>query len=163
MSVHYFLAPLDSQMLAWAERCSIPVAGMVADGRPATLGELAAIVKGLPECRCRLHFEETRFEIDVESIETKAFPCEGEFANTVAPGVAVAPAASTQITGVANADGVIEWMSFRGDFDLLLAVARELTATCGPQVYFADWEGVPRLVTAPGDTFQFLNQERDLT
>jgi len=148
MGVIYIVTPLDSPTLAWARECSVPVDGIIASGRAPTLDELrlAAAVRGHT---CQITRLGEKFDIVVESEKTITFPCDGNYRNTIAPGQAVAPASSIANTGEASADGEIRRIGVRGDVDLLVAIVRRLTRTCGPQVIVADCEGYPWLITSP--------------
>lgn len=144
MGVSYLVAPLDSQMLEWAEKCSVPVKGLVANGKPATVIALKEAAAAIPDHTCQVWCDRDNFQINIESTQPVTYPCDGVFKNTIAPGMALAPA--THINGATRPTGEIDWLSFRGDLDLLVAIVRKLTMTCGPQVYFAAEDGIPWLI-----------------
>lgn len=146
MSVDYLVAPLDSQMLEWALQCSIPAHGMVASGRAATLDELKEVAGSIHAHSFSIWQNGDEFQIEISSAKTMTFPCDGVYANTVAPGLAIAPASSTLICGAIHSTGIIKWMSFHGNVSLLVVVVRKLTRTCGPQVLFADCDGIPWII-----------------
>jgi len=148
-------------MLDWAEKCGVPVQGVIANGRRSTIDELTEAVATIPGHSFRRGRHGDSFDIVVESEQTITFPCEGVFRNTIAPGLAVAPASSTAIDGSAGPTGVIEWMSFHGHVELMVAIVRKLTTRRGPQVFFADCDGIPWLVLS-GDAVPIGPEPWDL-
>lgn len=148
MSITYLVSPLDPQMLEWALKCSVPAHGMTGNGRAATLDELKEVAASIRAHSFSVRQEADKFSIEISSEKTVTFPIVGSFANTVAPGVAVAPAWSTLINGAHESSGAIRWMSFHGDMVLLVMVVRTLTRTCGPQVMYADCDGVPWIISS---------------
>lgn len=146
MGVNQLVMPLDPPMLDWADKCGVPVQGVIANGRLPALDELIEAVSTIPGHSFKMGRRGDSFDIKVESEQTITFPCEGVFRNTIAPGLAVGPATYTDIHGSARSTGVIEWMSFHGHMELLVAIVRRLTSSCGPQVFLADCDGIPWLV-----------------
>jgi hypothetical protein len=149
MGINYLVAPFDSQMAEWAAKCNVPIREKISNGRRATILELKQAAVGIPGHKCQISDDQNEFQIRLESEQTKTFPCEGIFKNTIAPGVAIAPATYTVINGATRPNGEVEWMSFHGDMELIVAVVRELTTHCGPQVYFADCDGIPWIIASP--------------
>jgi len=149
MSVDYVVVPFDARAREWARECGVPVEGIEAGGRTASLDELRDAAQGLPGHTFRMSRHEARFEIAVESERFETFPCDGVYRNTIAPGLAIGPAASMLMTGGIQSDGRIESMGFHGDYELLVAIVQRLTQCCGPQVIVADNEGLPWVVASP--------------
>ena len=149
MSVDYVVVPFDAPTREWARECGVPVDGIAAGGRAASLDDLRDAAQGLPGHTFRMPQREARFEIAVESERFETFPCDGDYRNTIAPGLAIAPAASLHMTGGIQVDGRIESMGFHGDYGLLVAIVQRLTRRCGPQVIVADNEGLPWVVASP--------------
>lgn len=148
MSITYLINALDRQMLEWAMRCSVPAHHVSGNGRAATLAELKDVAASIHAHSFTVWEKGDDFQIEISSDKTIAFPSVGRFANTVAPGVAVAPASSGLITGAQQSTGAIKWMSFHGDIMLLVTVVRMLTRTCGPQVLYADCDGIPWIISS---------------
>lgn len=135
-------------MLEWAEKCSVPVSGIVTNGRRATIQELKDVTAAIPGHTCRVWYDQNKIQINIESMRTVTFPCEGDFKNSIAPGLGVGPATFMQINGAARPTGEIESMRFHGDYELLVTIVQKLTKPRGPQVYFADCDGIPWLVVS---------------
>ncbi|MBI5834112.1 MAG: hypothetical protein HZB16_17595 [Armatimonadetes bacterium] len=134
----------------------MPLTGDEPAGRKPTLAELLAAVASLAEHDTTLaeghddapvaSLPPHWFQIHARSRAMRRFACEGQWRNTVAPGIAEEPASWLVIDGRVDADGSVALMSCQGHSAPLLAVVRALVAACGPQVMFADCAGIPWLV-----------------
>ena len=148
MSLSCHVLPLDAQTFDWAQKCHVPVRGLVASGRPATLNELMDVVSSVPGHLFTMGRHGDNFSIDVESEKQVTFECDQPCRNSVGPGLAVGPATYTSIHGGVLPTGTIEWMSFQGHMELLVWVVRRLTKTCGPQTFFAACDCIPWVVAS---------------
>lgn len=149
MSVHQIVRFLDQPMADWALKCGVPLAGDEPSGREPTLEELRAAVATLAEHTVAEAVGGTDFQLRVASHETRRFPCEGQWANSVAPGVAEGPASELSLDGTVSPDGVVTLLYCHGDSAPLVAVVRALVAACGPQVIFNDCDAIPWVVLTP--------------
>ncbi len=151
MSVSYIIIPLDSQTLEWAMDSGVPAQGLLADGRQPTFEELWDVCGAIPKCSVRLDQRKESYDICIESQEKVTFSYAGDisFQNTISLGIAVSPARSGSISRVMHSNGQSQFLSYHGDIDLLIAIIRKLTVTCGTQVFIVDCEGLPWIINSP--------------
>lgn len=152
MGVYQIVAPINEGILSWARECGVSVDGVKGNGRAATLDELMEVVRAIPGYTVNQSRREGDFGILVESEKKVTFPYKFPCKNSVAPGLAEAPATHTHIEGRFDPMGTITLLSFHGHVKLLVNIVNGLTRTCGPQAFFNNFDGIPWLVLLPGAT-----------
>lgn len=143
MSVSFLAVPVADSFLEYGRTSGYQLPSNVGLGCWPSLGQLRQCLVSIPDHEMTVQGDESSFSITSESLQRVPLEeCEFDTANTDTP--------ETHLEVRGHLKGKPSpLISFHGDYDLMVSVVQQLTECCGPQCFFADYEGVPYFVIDP--------------
>ncbi len=145
MGVDYMVHPVDESMLQYGRQQGAALPSFVAEGHFPTAEELLQILKSTPGHFISIQIIRPMGDVEIV-IESKA----QQPLQPIPPFTATTcPQTYLRVTGNLCKSATQHWLSFHGDYDLMIKVIRDLSGMCGPQLFFECGDGLPWYILSP--------------